>query len=85
LRWCWPGIVQIAGAPEAVSAFGALALVVLGTLSWGISQALMRAVSRDDGTTVIGALTLYAAPQLLLASLFLETDQVDSFANRKHR
>jgi O-acetylserine/cysteine efflux transporter len=72
------GIVLIAGTPEAVSAFGALGLVVLGTLSWGLSQALIRTLGRDDGATMVGALTLYAAPQLLLASLFLETGQLES-------
>jgi O-acetylserine/cysteine efflux transporter len=72
------GIVLIAGAPEAVSALDALALVLLGTLSWGISQALVRALGRDDGPTTIGALTLYAAPQLIVASLFLETGQLES-------
>jgi O-acetylserine/cysteine efflux transporter len=72
------GIVLIAGAPEAVSSLGALALVLLGTLSWGISQALVRALGRDDGPTTIGALTLYAAPQLIVASLFLETGQLES-------
>jgi O-acetylserine/cysteine efflux transporter len=72
------GIVLIAGAPDAVSALDALALVLLGTLSWGISQALVRALGRDDGPTTIGAMTLYAAPQLLVASLFLETGQLES-------
>jgi O-acetylserine/cysteine efflux transporter len=72
------GIVLIAGAPEAVSAWGALALVLLGTLSWGVSQALVRALGRDDGPTTIGALTMYAAPQLLIASVFLETGQLES-------
>jgi O-acetylserine/cysteine efflux transporter len=72
------GIVLIAGAPEGVKALDALALVLLGTLSWGISQALVRALGRDDGPTTIGAMTLYAAPQLLVASLFLETGQLES-------
>jgi O-acetylserine/cysteine efflux transporter len=72
------GVVLIASAPEAVRAWGALASVELGTLSWGISQVLIRAFGQDDGTTTIGALTLYAASQLLLASLFIETGQLDS-------
>jgi O-acetylserine/cysteine efflux transporter len=70
------GIVFIAGAPQAVGDLGALGLVVLGTLSWGISQALVRALGCDDGLTTIGGLTLYAAPQLFVASLFLETGQI---------
>ena len=72
------GIVLIAGAPEAVRAWSALALVLLGALSWCVSQALVRALGRDDGPTTIGGLTLYAAPQLLLASLLVETGQLAS-------
>jgi O-acetylserine/cysteine efflux transporter len=70
------GIVLIAGAPESVSALGALGAVVLGTLSWGVSQAMVRALGRDEGPTTIGALTLYAAPQVLCASFFLESGQL---------
>ena len=70
------GIGLIAGAPEAVHAFGSLALVVLGTLSWGVAQALIRAWGRDDGSTIIGSVTLYATPQLALASLALESGQL---------
>jgi O-acetylserine/cysteine efflux transporter len=72
------GIGLIAGAPEAVHAFGSLALVVIGTLSWGVGQALIRAWGRDDGSTMIGSVTLYAAPQLALASLVLESGQLDA-------
>jgi O-acetylserine/cysteine efflux transporter len=72
------GIVLISGAPEAVTALGALASVILGAASWGISQAMVRALGRDDGPTTIGALTLYAAPQLLLASLLFESGQLSA-------
>jgi O-acetylserine/cysteine efflux transporter len=72
------GIALITGAPEAIGAWSALASVVLGTLSWGISQGLVRALGRDDGPTTIGAITLFAAPQMLIASLLLETGQVVS-------
>jgi O-acetylserine/cysteine efflux transporter len=55
------GIVLVAGAPEAVGATWPLASVLLGTLSWGVSQAMIRMLGRDDGPTTIGALTAYAA------------------------
>ena len=72
------GIVLIAGAPEAVDALGALSAVLLGTLSWGISQAMVRTLGRDDGPTTIGVLTLYAAPQMMLASLLFERGQLEA-------
>ena len=72
------GIALIAGAPEAVNAWGALALVILGTLSWSLSQAMVRKFGRDDGPTTIGVLALYATPQLLVASAILERGQIDA-------
>lgn len=72
------GIILIAGAPEAIAAPGALGAVLLGTLSWGLSQAMVRMFGRDDGPTTIGALTVYAAPQLLAASFLLERGQFDA-------
>jgi O-acetylserine/cysteine efflux transporter len=72
------GIVLVAGAPEAVGATWPLASVLLGTLSWGVSQAMIRMLGRDDGPTTIGALTAYAAPQLLVASLLFESGQVEA-------
>jgi len=72
------GIVLVAGAPEAIGAPWPLASVLLGTLSWGVSQAMIRMLGRDDGPTTIGALTAYAAPQLLVASLLFESGQVEA-------
>jgi O-acetylserine/cysteine efflux transporter len=72
------GIVLIAGAPDSAGAWGALAMVLLGTLSWGLSQAMIRRLGRDDGPTTMGALTLYSAPQLMLASFLLERGQFEA-------
>ena len=71
------GIAVIAGAPEAVRSPGSLLLVLLGTLSWGIAQGLTRRLGKDSGRTMTAIITLYAAPELLLASLFLESHQLD--------
>lgn len=72
------GLVLIAGAPETIGALGALGAVMLGALSWGLSQAMVRTFGRDDGPTTIGALTLYAAPQIMMASFFLERGQFEA-------
>jgi len=72
------GVLLIAGAPESVDAWGALGAVLLGTLCWGLSQAMIRRLGRDDGPTTMGVLTLYAAPQLLLASVLLERGQFEA-------
>ena len=72
------GIVFVAGAPEAVGSPWPLAAVLLGTLSWGVSQAMIRSLGRDDGPTTIGALTAYAAPQMIVLSLLFEQGQIGS-------
>ena len=77
--------ILIAGAPEAVDALGALSAVLLGTLSWGLSQAMVRTLGRDDGPTTIGVLTLYAAPQLMLASLLFERGQLEALRLRSRQ
>ena len=70
------GVAVVAGAPESIGALSSLALVVLGTLSWGISQALIRRFGKDDGKTMIAAISILAAPQLMVLSLFMEHGQL---------
>jgi O-acetylserine/cysteine efflux transporter len=70
------GIVLVAGSPEAIGSPWPLAAVLLGTLSWGVSQAMIRSFGRDDGPTTIGALTAYAAPQMFVLSLIFERGQI---------
>jgi O-acetylserine/cysteine efflux transporter len=70
------GVAVVAGAPESIGAPLSLAFVVLGTLSWGISQALIRRFGKDDGKTMIAAISIVAAPQLAVLSLFMEHGQL---------
>ena len=69
------GIALIAGAPESANALLPLFLVIFGTLSWGIAQALIRLIGRDDGRATIAGISVIATPQLLILSLLLEHDQ----------
>ncbi len=39
---------------------------------------MVRTLGRDDGPTTIGVLTLYAAPQMMLASLLFERGQLEA-------
>ena len=74
------GIAMVAGAPESIGAFGSLALVVLGTLAWGVSQALIRRFGRDDGNAMMAAISTLAAPQLMIVSLLMEQGQISALA-----
>jgi len=72
------GVALVVGMPEAVGEIRGLVLIVLGTLSWGIAQAIIRAKSRDPGGMMMGMMSLIAAPELLVLSLFMETGQARS-------
>jgi O-acetylserine/cysteine efflux transporter len=72
------GVALIAGAPEAVSDYPSLLLLVLGALVWAMAQALIRAYGRDDGPTTTGMIGLVSAPLALAGSLLFERGQWES-------
>jgi len=69
------GIVVIVGAPEAASDWLPAMLMLAGAAVWAIGQAGAKRLSRDDGTTLTAAISLYALPQMILASAVLESGQ----------
>jgi O-acetylserine/cysteine efflux transporter len=75
------GIGIVIGAPAATGEVGGLLLIVLGMLSWGIAQGVIRATSGDPGARMMGAMSLIAAPQLLVLSLVLESGQRHAIAS----
>ena len=72
------GVALIAGAPEAVSDYLPLLLLVLGALAWAMAQALISAYGRDDGPTTTGMIGLVSAPLALVGSLLFERGQWES-------
>jgi O-acetylserine/cysteine efflux transporter len=75
------GIVVIAGEPEAVGSWFAFALVILGSLSWAVAQALIRVVGRDRGSVTTASIALVSSPLCLLGSLVLESGQLRSIGD----
>lgn len=78
-------LVAFTGVALASGALGAgdvntypMLLMTLGTMSWGIAQALIRRYGRDPGNIVIGSITRYAAPMLFCLSAVFETGQFSS-------
>ncbi|RUY22867.1 DMT family transporter [Mesorhizobium sp. M7A.F.Ca.US.001.04.2.1] len=69
------GVTLVVGLPSSVGESGGLALIVLGTLCWGIAQAIIRTKSQDSGARLMGMMAAIAAPQLLIMSLVLERGQ----------
>lgn len=81
-------LIALAGVALASGAIGSgpvrvnpLLLMVLGTLSWGVAQALIRRFGHDQGRVVIAAITRYAAPMLLAMSAILEHGQLAAISS----
>jgi O-acetylserine/cysteine efflux transporter len=50
-------------------------LMLAGAAVWALGQGGAKRLSRDDGTTLTAAISLYALPQMILASAVLESGQ----------
>jgi O-acetylserine/cysteine efflux transporter len=74
------GVAVVVGLPSSIGELGGLLMIVLGTLSWGVAQGIIRAASGDPGARLMGAMSAIAAPQLLAMSLFLESGQGHALA-----
>ena len=82
-RWAgiavgFAGVALIAGEPRLQGAWGSLALLVGGAFAWAVGQIMVRRLGQLDGFTMIAWVAVFAAPQLLILSLVLETDHVAS-------
>ena len=69
------GVALVAGPPGAAGQGAAVGLVVLSMLIWAVGQILVRKLGlggQGNGFALLGAMSLVATPQLLLASLVLE-------------
>ncbi|MBA1142922.1 DMT family transporter [Mesorhizobium neociceri] len=69
------GVALVVGLPNSVGESSGLLLIVLGTLCWGVAQAIIRTKSQDSGARLMGMMAAIAAPQLLIMSLVLESGQ----------
>jgi O-acetylserine/cysteine efflux transporter len=69
------GIIVIVGAPEEASSWLPALLMLAGAAVWALGQASAKRLSRDDGTPLTAAISLYALPQMIIASAVLESGQ----------
>jgi O-acetylserine/cysteine efflux transporter len=74
------GIAVVLGSPGSGSSLSGLLLIVAGTASWGIGQALIRRHSRDSNRQLIGVMSLLATPQLLIVSFAVEQNHLHLLA-----
>lgn len=72
------GVAVIAGEPRLGGQYGALAMVLAAALVWAIANMMIKGLKDLDGIQINVWLAIFAAPQLLLASLVLETGQLEA-------
>lgn len=69
------GVAVIAGEPRLAGNYGHLALVLGAAMIWAVSNIQVKRLHELSGWTVSAWLSLFATPQLLLASFLLEDGQ----------
>jgi len=70
------GVVMIAGEPRLDSNHLGILLVVGGAFTWAVGQVMVRRLGEIGGFTMIAWVAVFAAPQLFVASLLIEDDQL---------
>jgi O-acetylserine/cysteine efflux transporter len=75
------GVGLIAGEPRLGQAWGSLALLVGGALSWALGQIMVRRLGEIGGLTMIAWVAVFAAPQLFVFSLVFERDHLAAIAS----
>ncbi len=72
---CVIGVVIVVGKPEATDAWFGLLAMLIGVVSWSVTQAVIPVVAKDQGMTLYAAMARYAAPQMIVMSLLFESGQ----------
>lgn len=74
------GVAIVIGLPQERPPLFAVAVVIVAGGVWALGQVLTRLWSQDSGLLVLKANALFGVPQLLLATLLLESGQWQSIA-----
>lgn len=72
------GIAVIAGVPRPEGAGIHLLMLIGASFAFAVANVQVRRIGSIDGLTVNGWMALFAAPQLLVATLLLESGQWDA-------
>lgn len=75
------GVGLIAGEPRLDGSLLYVSMVCIGALTWAIGQLLIRKLKEVDGLTMLAWVSMFAAPQMFVASLLLETGQQEAIRN----
>jgi O-acetylserine/cysteine efflux transporter len=72
------GVVIVIGMPHEPPPLLPVIFMIAGALIWAVSQVLIRKYGRDTGIVQFKGIAIAGLPQLLLATLLLDTGQIAS-------
>ena len=75
------GVGLIAGEPRLDGSLLYVGMVATGALTWAVGQLMIRNLREVSGLTMLAWVSVFASPQMLIASLILETGQMEAIAN----
>lgn len=71
------GVYLIAGEPRLQGQMAGVALVLGGAFTWAVGQVMMRRLGAVGGFTAIAWISVFAGPQLFVASLLVEAGHLE--------
>ncbi len=72
------GVAMVVGLPEDTPPLIPVLMMIVGSFIWGLGQVLIQTRGRDSGMLLLKANALAGTPQLLLATVLLETGQIEA-------
>ncbi len=69
---CLIGVAVVVGKPDATSAYLGIIAMLVCAVSWAATQAVIPIVAKDHGTALYAALARWATPQMIVAAILLE-------------
>lgn len=72
------GVALVIGLPEDIPPFWPVAALIAGSVSWALGQVLLVKLGKDSGILLLKGNAIAGLPQLLAATLLLESGQIAS-------
>ncbi len=72
------GVAMVVGLPEDTPPLIPVVMMIVGSFIWALGQVMIQTRGRDSGMLLLKANALAGTPQLLLATLLLESGQIEA-------
>ncbi|MDP6166384.1 MAG: EamA family transporter [Gammaproteobacteria bacterium] len=75
------GVFMIAGEPTLANDINYVLLVIAGAFTWAIGQVMIKKLAVGGGFALVSGMAIFAAPQLFIASLLFEDNQIQQLTS----